>query len=339
MSTEVSEAQARRAVADIFNSTLASSAIGAAWELGALDELRENGKLDVSDFSARHDLHKPAVTGMFTALASVGIVRREGETIVTGPYFDEADHHRSLFHWLNQGSGELFRRMPQVLPNENRVGDFYQRDAAAISYACREISERYFDPAFWSAVEGLGYEPTTVADLGSGSGERLIQIARRFPGVRGLGIDIADGAIGMAEKEVAAKGFGDQISFVRGDARTIDQVPAEASDQFAKVDLLTCFMMGHDFWPRENCVQTLRKIREAFPNVRRFLLGDATRTVGIPDRELPVFTLGFEVGHDMMGVYLPTLDEWDGVFEEGGWRCVKKHAIDSLSVSVVFELE
>ncbi|MEU5837254.1 phenylpyruvate C(3)-methyltransferase [Streptomyces diacarni] len=337
MNTEVSEAQARRAVADIFNSTLASSAIGTAWELGALDELRENGKLDVSDFSERHDLHLPAVVGMFTALASVGIVRRKGETIVTGPYFEKADHNRSLFHWLNQGSGELFRRMPQVLSNENRVGDFYQRDAVAISYACREISDRYFDPAFWAAVDGLGYEPTKVADLGSGSGERLIQLARRFPGTRGLGIDIAEGAIGMAEKEVAAKGFGDRISFVRGDARTIDQVVA--FERFANVDLLTCFMMGHDFWPRENCVRTLRKIRDAFPNARRFLLGDATRTVGIPDREIPIFTLGFEFGHDMMGVYLPTLDEWDGVFEEGGWRCVKKHAIDGLSVSVVFELE
>ncbi|MFE3648650.1 MULTISPECIES: phenylpyruvate C(3)-methyltransferase [unclassified Streptomyces] len=337
MSTEVSESQAQRAVADIFNSTLASSAIGAAWELGALDELRENGKLDVSDFAVRRDLHRPAVVGMFTALASVGIVRRDGETVVPGPYFTEADQHRSLFHWLNQGSGELFRRIPQVLPNANRVGDFYQRDASAISYACREISERYFDPAFWAAVDGLGYTPTTVADLGSGSGERLIQLARRFPGARGLGIDIADGAIAMAQQEVAAKGFGDRISFVRGDARTIDQV--QASEEFAEVDLLTCFMMGHDFWPRENCVTVLQNLRKSFPNVRRFLLGDATRTVGIPDGELPIFTLGFEFGHDMMGVYLPTLDEWDGVFEEGGWRCVKKHPIDSLSVSVVFELE
>ncbi|GCD42225.1 phenylpyruvate C(3)-methyltransferase [Streptomyces paromomycinus] len=337
MSTEVSDTQARRAVADIFNATVASHAIGAAWELGALDELGENGKLDAAEFAARNDLHEPAVTGMFTALASVGIVRREGTVVLTGPYFDEVNHTRSLFHWLNQGSGELFRRIPDVLRNEKRVGDFYQRDAAAISFACREISERYFDPAFWSAVEGLGYEPTMAADLGSGSGERLIQIARRFPGVRGLGVEIAPDAITMAEKEVATKGFGDRISFVRGDARDIDAV--EARERFADVDLLTCFMMGHDFWPRENAVKTLRDIRAAFPNVRRFLLGDATRTVGIPDRELPVFTLGFEFGHDMMGVYLPTMDEWDGVFEEGGWRCVKKHAIDSLSRSVVFELE
>jgi hypothetical protein len=118
-------------------------------------------------------------------------------------------------------------------------------------------------------------------------------------------------------------------------------------EEFAEVDLLTCFMMGHDFWPRENCVATLRRLREAFPKVRRFLLGDATRILldgarsehAVTEDDVPVFTLGFELGHAMMDVYLPTMDEWDGVFAEGGWRCVNKRLIESLTLSVVFELE
>jgi phenylpyruvate C(3)-methyltransferase len=48
-------------------------------------------------------------------------------------------------------------------------------------------------------------------------------------------------------------------------------------DEFAQVDLLTCFMMGHDFRPRDNCVATLQRLRKAFPKARRFLLGDTTR--------------------------------------------------------------
>jgi hypothetical protein len=73
--------------------------------------------------------------------------------------------------------------------------------------------------------------------------------------------------------------------------------------------------------------------------VRKFLLGDTARTSGIPDDELPIFTLGFEVAHAMMGVYLPTVEEWDGVFEEGGWRCTRKHHIDTPAATVIFELE
>lgn len=333
--TAISEGgTAQRAAADIFNSTVAASAVGAAWETGALDELKENGKLDATEFAARNDLHEASAMSMFAALASVRIVERRATTVLTGPVFDEVYRHRSLFHWLSQGSGELFRRMPYVMRNANRAGEFYRRDPVAISFACREISERYFDPAFWRAMDGLGFPVTAVADLGSGSGERLIQIAARHPGVRGVGIDIAEPAVEMARAEVAARGLADRISFHVGDARAMRPAP-----EFADVDLVTCFMMGHDFWPRDNCVSSLRAIRAAFPNARRFLLGDATRTVGLPDDELPIFTLGFEVGHDLMGVYLPTLDEWDGVFEDGGWRLVRKHLIDTLSVSVVFELE
>lgn len=325
--------EAQRAVAAIFNSAVAASAIGAAWEIGALDELEQHGSLEVTELARREDLHEAAVMGVFAALASVAIVVRDATTIRPGPYFDEACRQRSFFHWLAQGSGELFRRTPHVLRNRNRVGQYYQRDAAAISFACREINARCFDPVFRHALDNLGYRPTMAADLGSGSGERLIQIVRRFPGAGGLGLDIAASAIEMARASVAAGGLDDRISFALGDVRNLSPRP-----EFAGVDLMTCFMMGHDFWPRDNCLSVLRRLRELFPGVRRFLLGDTARTVGVPDRDVPIFTLGFEVGHNLMGVYLPTLDEWDDVLRDSGWRCLRKHVIETPAASVVFEL-
>jgi hypothetical protein len=59
----------------------------------------------------------------------------------------------------------------------------------------------------------------------------------------------------------------------------------------------------------------------------------------VSEDNVPIFSLGFELGHQMMGVYMPTLDEWDGVFAEGGWRCVDKIIINTLTCSVVFVLE
>jgi phenylpyruvate C(3)-methyltransferase len=324
----------KRAVADIFNSAVAASAIGAAWEVGALDELLERGSLEVGEFARRGDLHQPSVAGMFAALASRGVVARQGTTIVPGPHFAETCRHRAFFHWLVQGSGELWRRMPLVMHNEHRVGAFHRRDPAAISYACREINQRCFDPAFWAAMDNLGYQPALVADLGSGSGDRLIQIVERLPRTRGLGLEIAPPAIELAAAEVAGRGLGERIAFVAADVRRLAPRP-----EYREVDLLTCFMMGHDFWPRDDCVQLLRQLRDQFPNVRRFLLGDTARTVGLPAEQPPVFTLGFEVAHDLMGVYLPTLDEWDGAIEDGGWKCVRKQVIATPSASVVFELE
>jgi phenylpyruvate C(3)-methyltransferase len=328
------EHQAPRFIADIFNSAVAASAIGAAWELGAFDELQSDGVLDIRAFAERHDLYEPGVAGMFAALASREIVVRQGDRIVPGPYLEEVCHTRAFFHWLTQGSGELFRRMPSLLRNENRTGQFYERDAVAISFACREISARYFDPAFIGALGNLGYVPRKAADLGSGSGERLAQIVSRFPGAHGIGLDIAEPTVAMATKGMAERGLGDRITFVHADVCALDP-----SMVFADVDLLTCFMMGHDLWPRDRCVDRLRRLRTAFPNARRFLVGDTARTTGVPDPQLPIFTLGFEVGHQLMGVYLPTLAEWDDVLAESGWQMVRRHLVDTPAATVVFELE
>ncbi|GAA3670601.1 methyltransferase family protein [Lentzea atacamensis] len=322
-----------RATAQIFNSAVAASAIAAAWELGALAELRESGTLDVPEFAARHDLHEQSTMGLFVALASVGVVRRDGSTVATGEHFDEVYQAKSLFHWLMRGSAPLFAEIPAVLRNGNRTGAFYRRDAKAISAACREANAQFYDPVFWPVLEGLDFDPTVVADLGSGSGERLLQILKRHPGARGIGIDIASPAIDMASTEAQQAGMGDRLTFIEADVRQL-----EPAAEFADVDLLTCFMMGHDFWPRERCITSLQQLRKAFPSARRLLLGDNVRTTGVPDDEIPVFTLAFEFGHAMMDVYLPTLDEWLDVFDEAGWKCVEAHHVESLAGAVVFEL-
>ncbi|MFE6049548.1 methyltransferase domain-containing protein [Kitasatospora sp. NPDC056446] len=324
---------ARMTASDIFNATVASSAIGAAWEVGALDELAEQDKLDVAEFSERNDLDQYAVEGMFQALASVRVVQRQGALVVSDVNFTEVYRGKAFYHWLSRGCAALFADMPAVLKNENRVGSFYRRDAAAIAIACRDINANFFDPVFKKALGSVGGF-SKIADLGCGSGERIISVLRENPDATGLGIDIAEGALGVARASTRAAGFEDRVSFVKDDATNPQPHP-----EFADVDLLTSFLMGHDFWPRENCVTSLRGLRKAFPNVKRFLLGDTAMTTEIPDSEIPVFTLGFEVAHRMMGAYLPTLEEWNGVFAEGGWRLVEAHLVVTPADSVIFELE
>ncbi|MDX3195181.1 class I SAM-dependent methyltransferase [Streptomyces sp. MN03-5084-2B] len=316
-----------------FNSIVAGFSIATAWEVGALDELKVSGELAVGEFCVKHDLHEQSVHGMFAALASVGVVERAGEIVKPGPEFTDVYRAKGFFHWLTIGCAELFANMPNVVRNENRRGDFYRRNAVAISYACRDINMQAFDPIFWRAMESLDFDFTKIADLGCGGAGRLTQVADRFSGVKGVGVDISAAALGDAAKNMNAAGFGGQFDFVQADVRKIGPDP-----RFADVEVLTCFMMGHDFWPREDCVASLRRIREAFPNVRRFLLGDTARTAGVADRDKEVFTLGFETAHDLMGVYLPTLTEWSDVFEESGWRCVNAWEVAVPADSFIYEL-
>ena len=320
--------------ASIYNSAVAAWAIAAAWEIGALEELHTARTLDAESFAVRQGLDPVATVGLFRALASVGVVRRSGPVVVVADAFDEVYRYKSFFHWLSRGSAELFRQMPSVLVSENRVGAFYQRDSAAIAYACREIDELCYAPAFRDAMGRLDFEPGNVVDLGCGSGGRLLGILDRYPRARGVGVDIARPALAAATADALAAGLADRVSFIEADVLDLDERP-----EFADVELITCFMMGHDFWPRENCVTSLRRLRKVFPSARRFLLGDATRTAGVPDSDLPVFTLGFEFGHDLMGAFLPTIADWESVFDEAGWKLARTNRIELTVGEVVFELE
>lgn len=177
----------RGTVAAIYNSAVAAWAIAAAWEIGALDELHTSRTLDAEAFAARRGLDRAATVGIFRALASVGVVQRRGPVVVAAGAFDEVYRYKSFFHWLSRGNAELFRQMPSVLVSENRVGEFYQRDAAAIAYACREIGELCYAPAFWAAMKRLGFELghdlmgvvlPTVADWESVFGEASWDLVR-----------------------------------------------------------------------------------------------------------------------------------------------------------------
>lgn len=322
------------AAAKIYNSAVAAWAIAAAWEIGALGELNRERTLDTKDFAERHGLDPSATAGLFRALAAVGVVGRTGTVVVAAAAFDEVYRYKSFFHWLSRGSAELFRQMPSVLVSENRSGQFYQRDAAAIAYACREIDQLCYAPTFWDAMGRLDFELSNVVDLGCGGGGRVLDILARYPRARGIGIDIARPALDAARASSLAAGAADRVTLIEADVLDLDERP-----EFADVELITCFMMGHDFWPRENCVAALRRIRKVFPSARRLLLGDATRTGEVPDTDLPVFTLGFELGHDLMGVFLPTVDDWEPVFDEAGWRLIRTNRIDMTVGEVVFELE
>lgn len=113
--------------------------------------------------------------------------------------------------------------MQYTLRNENREGDYYTRDSAAIAYACRDINKQYFDPAFWAAMDGLGYQFSSVVDLGCGSGQRLMQILDRYPGTKAIGLDLAGPALKVAEAEAKGRGYSHRLTFVGGDAREIEK--------------------------------------------------------------------------------------------------------------------
>ncbi|MFG1892308.1 class I SAM-dependent methyltransferase [Micromonospora sp. NPDC049051] len=322
-----------RYCADTFNGAVAAAALSAAWDIGLLEELAEKDALDVHRFAAGRDVHLGAVRAILTALASREIVVLDPlrKTASRGPGFEDAFKNRGFFYWLTRGCGELFTDLTRLTLNSERADRGMNRDSRAISVACRSIARTFFDPPLRELLDGMSF--TTVADLGCGSADRIIMLAQQWPSVRAVGIDVAQGALAVSKEAVADAQLGHRITLVEDDVLTMAPRP-----EYRGVDLVTCFLMGHDFWPRENCINTLRRIRQVFPNVRNLVLGDTCRSTDVHGTDLPMFTLGFETVHAVMDQYLPTLEEWHSAIEESGWKRADERLIDLPAFSFIFRL-
>ncbi|MFD5317165.1 class I SAM-dependent methyltransferase [Streptomyces sp. NPDC127098] len=319
-----------RYCADTFNGAIASAALSAAWEIGLLDELDQKRRVDIVDFAERRDAHPHTVRAILVALSSRRIVTLDAERRVaeTDIGFDDAFRARAFFYWLTRGCGELLTTLPVKVVNSLRQGGFVRRDARALSVACRNITQTYFDPPLRDMLEKLEFG--TVADLGCGGGERLRMLAALRTELRLIGVDRSASAISLAREAVREAGFADRVTLLQDDLVTMGPRP-----EYGQVDTVTCFLMGHDLWPRQNCVRTLRRLRTVFPSARNLILGDTCRSTGLDGPEHPMFTLGFETVHSVMGQLVPTIDEWSTAIEESGWRIVDRRLLDVPAFSFI----
>ncbi|WEO95422.1 class I SAM-dependent methyltransferase [Streptomyces sp. FXJ1.172] len=303
----------RGPAADLFSSYVATAAMSTAYQLGLLDQLSEKGRVALEDHDGRLD--RNVLRQVYRALHWARIVEMKDDGSVTpGALFDDAYAARGYFYWLVKGCGELFSIAPDVTHEEDRQGSFYHRDMRAVAIGSRLIGEEEVENLFDSLLRDLPLKK--VADLGCGSGQRLIRIGGNHPGMRGVGVDMSEAAVELATESVAEAGLAERITVLQGDVLALEPLP-----EFADVDTVTCVFMGHDFWPYDSCVNTLRRLRSAFPSAERLFICDVVRTTELPGPGTTIFTLGFESVHALMGDYLPTYDQWQKAFTEGGWEC------------------
>jgi SAM-dependent methyltransferase len=330
MSVTTETAWTRGPVADLFSSYVAAGALSAAHEIGLLDAVEEHGSVQVTDMQDDGRSADPqAVATLCASLSWAGILELDGRTVRPGPRFADAYAARGYFYWLARGCGNLFTTAPELVWDDAR--GTYSRDMRAVAIGSRIIGDVEVEPLFDRTLAGLGFR--VVADLGCGSGQRLMRIARRHPQVRGIGVDIASASVELATESVARAGLADRITIHQGDVLDLEPLAG-----FAEVDVVTCVFMGHDFWPMDSCVKTLGGLREAFPNASTLLICDVTRSVAPPAGELPIFQLGFELAHALMATYLPTRAEWDQAFAAGGWDLQEATDITAPPGGVLFRL-
>ncbi len=316
----------------IFNSAIGASSIAAAFELGILDALQERDPLDVEAFSDRHELSVWSVGSILQVLHRFDIVglSPDRKTATRGPEFADTFENKGYFLWLMRGYGNLLHNLATIVEEGNCTTEGIGRDGKYIAMAGRDYGAAFVDEHF---TEVMNEEPFTVAaDLGCGSAERLMGLARARPDFRGVGVEVNKGAVDLARRSIRQAGLEDRVQVVHFDVKNLTYQP-----EFEGVEVLFCFFMGHDLWPRPNCLKAFRSIRGAFPQLKRFLFSDTYRSDFPAPGQMPIFTLGFEFTHELMGQYIPSLSEWEELFDESGWVCNGRRDL-SIPYSSIFDL-
>jgi len=315
----------------IFNSTMCATAIATIFEIGLFDALHENDTVNVKDFCDLHNVRYTPVFSLLQVLEGFDIVNSSDPSILSkGQAFSEAYSSKGYFLWLINGYGNMWQNLPGLVKNEHDNGDLMLRNGKYIAQAGRDYGAQFVDSYFRELLAEVPFK--VAADLGCGSAERLRQLANNNPDFVGIGIDINPGAIKLARQSVETANLQDRIMVVHDDISHLAHQP-----KFSEVEVIFCFFMGHDLWPRSNCIRTFRRIREVFPQAKRFLLSDTYRSDLPPSPKTPIFTLGFEVSHAVMDQYIPSVAEWMEVFSESGWACVNQRDI-GIPFSTIFDL-
>jgi hypothetical protein len=275
------------ALLQLITAGFAAQAAHVAARLGVADQIAA-GVRDTSRLAAALGAHPPTLGRFLATLASVGLLRQNGDDRweltpmgehlrgdVAGSWRDFArwfgcDAHYAAFgaleHSVRTGESGFARTFGEsswsYMQRDRETGLCFDRAMSSIAATAH--------PLILSQYDFAGVD--TLVDIGGGQGELLSAILARYPMMRGVVFDlphVVDGARAL----IAARGLSERLEAVGGDF--LSAVPP--ADAYIMTNVL------HD-WDDARSVAILRNCRMAMRAGGRVLVGDfVLRPVNEPD--------------------------------------------------------
>lgn len=288
-------------------------------ETGVWDALRASTSgLTTAELAGTLDLDGKALEHALTYMNLADVVlEREGErwrlTERASWLFEPRTIHL-LYNNVGAYACLLYELVPTLRKQKTYGKDFVRRgDYLAIGTRGVTVESH---GGIMNEIKRL--EIGTFGDLGCGSAHLLVKFCREAESIRGVGVDISEGALATARQTVAEAGMSDRIRLVQGDVGD----PASFADKAQDVELFVCIAVLHEFLRdgEEGVLRVLGRMKECFPG-RYLVLGEFNRLPPEQYADVPIdvryrYLFYQELMHPLSNQGLMSQQDWLRTFEK-----------------------
>lgn len=310
---------------------IVSQALAVAARLRIADFLKDGAKT-TEELAELTETHQPSLYRLLRALASVGILRKDGENFSNTELgeFLRSDHAASMRaglhmmgdpeHWNSHGNmqqsvttGEIAFDYTFGMP----VFPYFAQNPAAAKVFDESMTS--FSAAVAEAVSSTYdfSEAETIADIAGGHGILLAKVLQKNPQVKGVLFEqpqVLEGNI------LAQEGVADRTELVSGDF--FNEIPVVA-------DIYLMKFIIHD-WNDEQSIQILSNLAKSAPKGAKVLL---VETVVEEDDNAPSLSKIMDLNMLVMtGGKERTPSEYAELFEKTSFELVKVYPTSPLQI-------
>lgn len=310
---------------------IVSQSLAVAARLKIADLLKDGAKTS-KELAGLTETHEPSLYRLLRALASIGVLRKEGESFSNTALGEVlcSDHPQSMQaalhmmgdpeHWNSHGNmqqsvktGEIafdytfgMPVFPYFAQNPN-AAKVFDRSMTNFSTAAAAVISSSYD---FSKAE-------TIADIGGGQGVLLAKVLQKNPAAKGILFDQPQVIEGNClEKE----GVADRTELISGDF--FKEIPVAA-------DIYLMKFIIHD-WNDEQSVAILNNLAKSAPQGSKLLL---LETVIEEDDNAPSLSKIMDLNMLVMtGGKERTPSEYAKLLEQTGFKLVKVHPTAPLQI-------